>query len=590
MNGTHPNQPKKIGSLAHNTREPAKIKEENPLNKNLICEQVKYNRHKFEVKKITLVRFANPFSYSIEYHYLCAKYSLTFEISGMSLKKVKSALISVYHKTGLEEILQELRKQDVVIYSTGGTQKFIEAQGVEVQAVETLTSYPSILDGRVKTLHPKIFGGLLARREENHLAQLAEYDIPELDLVIVDLYPFEETVASTDDEATIIEKIDIGGISLIRAAAKNFQDVVVVPSQNEYPELLEILREKNGFTDKADRKQFAKKAFEVSSHYDVAIFNYFADGDEPSVFKRSVKPAKVLRYGENPHQQGIFYGELEDLFDIHGGKALSFNNLVDIDAAVSLMAEFKDEDPTFAILKHTNACGLATRETINEAWHAALACDNISAFGGILIANRPIDEATATEINNLFYEVLIAPSFDDAALAILSKKKKRILMSIKHWDLGKVMHKNLLNGVLLQDRDTKVDTAQDFSTVTDTKPTDMQIKDLEFASICAKHLKSNTIALVKNKQMIGMGCGQTSRVDSCNQAIAKAKQFGFDIEGAVMASDAFFPFPDCVEIAHKAGIRAVVQPGGSINDKLSIAYCNEHNIPMVLTGTRHFKH
>ena len=508
----------------------------------------------------------------------------------MSLKKVKSALISVYHKTGLEEILQELKKQDVVIYSTGGTQKFIEEQGLEVQAVETLTSYPSILDGRVKTLHPKIFGGLLARREENHLAQLAEYDIPEIDLVIVDLYPFEETVANTDDEATIIEKIDIGGISLIRAAAKNYQDVVVVPSQNEYASLLEVLKEKNGFTDKEDRKQFAKKAFAVSSHYDVAIFNYFADGDEPDAFKQSVAPAQSLRYGENPHQKGIFYGNLNDLFDIHGGKALSYNNLVDIDAAVSLMAEFKDADPTFAILKHTNACGLATRDNINAAWHAALACDNISAFGGILIANRPIDEPTAQEINKLFYEVLIAPGFDEAAMTLLSQKKKRILMSIKHWNLDSKMHKNLLNGVLQQDRDVKVDTKAEFTTVTEVTPSEAQLADLEFASICAKHLKSNTIALVKNKQMVGMGCGQTSRVDACIQAIAKAKQFGFELEGAVMASDAFFPFPDCVEIAHKAGIQAVIQPGGSINDKLSIAYCNENNVPMVTTGTRHFKH
>ena len=508
----------------------------------------------------------------------------------MSLKKVKSALISVYHKTGLEEILQELKKQGVVIYSTGGTQKFIEAQGIEVQAVETLTSYPSILDGRVKTLHPKIFGGLLARREENHLAQLEEYDIPELDLVIVDLYPFEETVANTDDESTIIEKIDIGGISLIRAAAKNYQDVVVVPSQDEYQNLLSVLREKDGFTDKEDRKQFAKKAFAVSSHYDVTIFNYFADGDEPTAFKQSVQPSKVLRYGENPHQKGIFFGNLDSLFEIHSGKALSYNNLVDIDAAVSLMSEFKDAEPSFAILKHTNACGLATRNTINEAWHAALACDNISAFGGILIANRPIDESTAQEINKLFYEVLIAPGFDADALALLSQKKKRVLMTIKHWNLSKVIHKNLLNGVLQQDRDTLVDTANKFEVVTNAKPSDAQMADLEFASICAKHLKSNTIALVKDKQMVGMGCGQTSRVDACIQAIAKAKQFGFELEGAVMASDAFFPFPDCVEIAHKAGIKAVIQPGGSINDKLSIQYCNENGLPMVTTGNRHFKH
>ena len=509
----------------------------------------------------------------------------------MSLKKVKSALISVYHKTGLEEILQELKKQDVVIYSTGGTQKFIEEQGLQVQAVETLTSYPSILDGRVKTLHPKIFGGLLARREESHLAQLAEYDIPELDLVIVDLYPFEETVASTDEEAKIIEKIDIGGISLIRAAAKNYQDVVVVPSQNEYQNLLEVLKDKNGFTDKADRKYFAKKAFEVSSHYDVAIFNYFDREEEnASAFKISQKPAQELRYGENPHQKGIFYGNLNDLFEIHGGKALSYNNLVDIDAAVSLMAEFENADPTFAILKHTNACGLATRDNVLDAWHAALACDNISAFGGILIANRKIDLATAEEINKLFYEVLIAPDFDADAMALLSQKKKRILMSIKHWNLGQSMYKNLLNGVLCQDRDQKVDTVENFETVTKKQPTQAQLEDLAFASICAKHLKSNTIALVKNKQMVGMGCGQTSRVDACIQAIAKAKQFGFELEGAVMASDAFFPFPDCVEIAHKAGVRAVLQPGGSINDKLSIAYCDENELPMVTTGTRHFKH
>lgn len=421
----------------------------------------------------------------------------------MSLKKVKSALISVYHKTGLEEILQELKKQDVVIYSTGGTQKFIEAQGLEVQAVESLTSYPSILDGRVKTLHPKIFGGLLARREESHLSQLAEYDIPELDLVIVDLYPFEETVANTDEESTIIEKIDIGGISLIRAAAKNYQDVVVVPSQNEYGDLLEVLKDKNGFTSKEDRKYFAKKAFEVSSHYDVAIFNYFDEEDNPTAFKISQKPAQELRYGENPHQKGVFYGNLNDLFEIHGGKALSYNNLVDIDAAVSLMAEFENADPTFAILKHTNACGLATRDNILNAWHDALACDNISAFGGILIANRKIDLATAKEINKLFYEVLIAPDFDADAKELLQQKKKRILMSIKHWNLGSSMYKNLLNGVLYQDRDQKVDLIKNFETVTKAQPTDSQLADLAFASVCAKHLKSNTIALVKNKQMIG---------------------------------------------------------------------------------------
>lgn len=508
----------------------------------------------------------------------------------MTVKKIKSALISVYHKTGLEEIIQELDKLGVTIYSTGGTQKFIESQGVKVEAVENLTSYPSILDGRVKTLHPKIFGGLLARREEGHLAQLAEYDIPEIDLVIVDLYPFEETVAQTDDEASIIEKIDIGGISLIRAAAKNYTDVVVVPSQNEYSFLLDLLKEKNGYTEIGDRKLLAAKAFGVSSHYDVAIYNYFAGDVLDEAFKKSVRPGKVLRYGENPHQQAVYYGKLNEVFDILAGKEISYNNLVDIDAAVSIMREFKDADPSFAILKHTNTCGLATRNNILEAWHAALACDNISAFGGILIANKPIDLATAKEIDGIFYEVLIAPDFEKDAFELLTKKSRRILLKIKTWLAPQQTYKSLLNGVVSQDKDEKVEGTDELTVVTKVSPSPEQVDDLLFANICAKHLKSNTIALVKNKQMIGMGCGQTSRVDACRQAIEKAKQFGFDLEGAVMASDAFFPFPDCVELAHKAGIKAVIQPAGSKNDQLSIDYCDQNGLAMVKTGIRHFKH
>lgn len=508
----------------------------------------------------------------------------------MTQKRIKSALISVFHKDGLEDILAELGRLDVKIYSTGGTQTFIEQQGVAVEAVETMTTYPSILDGRVKTLHPKVFGGILARREENHLAQLTEYDIPEIDLVIVDLYPFEETIASTNEESTIIEKIDIGGISLIRAAAKNYKDVVVVASKDSYQHLLHILKDQNGQTTLEDRKQLAIKSFAVSSHYDTAIFNWFAQEQEPTAFKKSIGPATVLRYGENPHQQGIFYGNLSDKFELLGGKPLSYNNLVDVDAAVSLMGEFQSAAPTFAILKHTNACGIATRATIHEAWQAALAGDNISAFGGILISNTTIDLATAEAIDQIFYEVVIAPGFAPDAQALLQKKKKRILLKINSFDVQTKQYKSLLNGVIEQDMDTKKDASKDYKQVTKLAPTNEQIQDLVFANICAKHLKSNTIALVKNQQLIGMGCGQTSRVDACKQAIAKAGQFGFDLKGAVMASDAFFPFPDCVEIADQAGIVAVIQPGGSIKDQLSVDYCDAHNMAMVMTGTRHFKH
>ena len=506
------------------------------------------------------------------------------------MKKIQSALISVFHKEGLEDIVLELHKLGVTIYSTGGTQRYIEGLGVPVKTVENLTSYPSILDGRVKTLHPKVFGGILARREEAHRSQLEQYEIPEIDLVIVDLYPFEETVASTDDEATIIEKIDIGGISLIRAAAKNFRDVACVPSKEEYAMLLELLKEKQGFLDVADRKELARRAFKISSNYDVAIFNYFNEGAADLSFKYSIHRSDILRYGENPHQNSVFYGDFDKMFVKLGGKAISYNNLVDIDAAVQIMREFKGAEPTFAILKHTNSCGLATRPSLIEAWHAALACDNISAFGGIFICNRSLNLATAQEIDKLFYEVVIAPDFDADALELLQKKKKRILLKIKDFFVRPRSFRSLLNGVVEQDTDLKIESADDLRVATKVAPTDAQIQDLLFANIAVKHLKSNGIALVKNQQLIGMGCGQTSRVDALRQAITKAKAFGFDLEGAVMGSDAFFPFPDCVEIADKAGIKAVTQPGGSIKDQESIDYCDEHGLAMVMTGHRHFKH
>ncbi|MFK7774471.1 MAG: bifunctional phosphoribosylaminoimidazolecarboxamide formyltransferase/IMP cyclohydrolase [Saprospiraceae bacterium] len=517
----------------------------------------------------------------------------------MEPKKIKSALISVFHKEGIEPIVRELDALGVQIYSTGGTQRAIEAMGIEVIPVENATSYPSILDGRVKTLHPKVFGGILARREEGHLAELAQYEIPELDLVIVDLYPFEKTVAETTDESTIIEKIDIGGISLIRAAAKNYKDVVVVPSQAEYAMILDLIKTKQGHTDLVDRKELARRSFQISSHYDTAIFNYFdtdnqakATDDETKTyaFKQSISNATVLRYGENPHQQGIFFGKFDEVFETLGGKKVSYNNLVDIDAAVELMAEFENEDPTFAILKHTNPCGVATRYTLLEAWHAALEADNVSAFGGILICNSTVDLATAEEINKLFYEVLIAPDFSPEALELLSKKKKRVLLKIKNFNVKKTIFKTLLNGVVQQDGDLKTETADDLTVATTKAPTESEVADLLFAAKCCKHLKSNTIVLARGNQLLGMGCGQTSRVDALRQAIAKAKNFGFDLQGAAMASDAFFPFPDCVQIAKEAGITAVIQPGGSIKDNLSVEFCNENDLAMVMTGVRHFKH
>lgn len=504
-------------------------------------------------------------------------------------KKIKNALISVFDKTGLEVIVKKLDEFGVTIYSTGGTQKFIEDLGIKVEKVEDLTSYPSILGGRVKTLHPKIFGGILNRRDnESDQAQIAEFEIPEIDLVIVDLYPFEDTVASDSSHEDIIEKIDIGGISLIRAAAKNYKDVVIIPSKNEYQTLVGILENGNG-TTLGQRKDFATATFNVSSHYDTQIFNYFNQKDKRA-FKASYKPANSLRYGENPHQTGIFYGDLDAIFDKLHGKELSYNNLLDVDAAVNYMAEFKGENPTFAILKHNNACGLATRNTLLEAYTDALAGDPVSAFGGILISNTRIDIATANEIHKLFCEVVIAPSYDTDALEVLKGKKNRVLLIQKEIKLPKKQFRTILNGVLEQDKDLITDKINDFKTITKVAPTQQELKDLEFANKLVKHTKSNTIVIAKNGQLLASGTGQTSRVDALNQAIHKAQSFGFDLKGAVMASDAFFPFPDCVEIADKVGITSVIQPGGSIKDEHSITYCDEHNMSMVFTGNRHFKH
>ncbi len=508
----------------------------------------------------------------------------------MASKRIKSALISVFEKEGLDPVLSLLDNLEIRLYSTGGTEKYIREKGYEVETIENLTGYPSILDGRVKTLHPKVFGGILARREEGHLAQLDQYDIPEIDLVIVDLYPFEKTVAGTSSESEIIEKIDIGGIALIRAAAKNFGDVLIVPSREDYQPLMELLQEKAGTTDREDRKRFAARAFAVSSHYDTAIFQYFNQNIGLPYFKESQLQSRELRYGENPHQAAVFHGKLEDQFDLLAGKALSYNNLMDVDAAVSLMAEFWEEKPTFAILKHTNPCGLATRDRIQEAWAAALACDPVSAFGGILIANRPIDLATAQEIDKIFYEVLIAPDFSGEALELLKKKTKRILLRIRDHSVPKRSFRRLLQGVIEQETDLAMESVEQFEQVTDQAPQADQLADLLFANKCVKHLKSNAIALVKDQQMIGMGCGQTSRIDALKQAIRKAEAFDFSLSGAVMASDAFFPFADSVEVAHRAGITAVIQPGGSIRDKDSVAYCNENGLAMVMTGIRHFRH
>ncbi|MFD2891933.1 bifunctional phosphoribosylaminoimidazolecarboxamide formyltransferase/IMP cyclohydrolase [Flavobacterium chuncheonense] len=504
-------------------------------------------------------------------------------------KNIQSALISVFDKTGLEPIVKALHQNNVTIYSTGGTETFIKDLGIPVVAVEDVTSYPSILGGRVKTLHPKVFGGILNRQDNpSDVQQMEEFNIPQIDLVIVDLYPFEKTVASGASEADIIEKIDIGGISLIRAAAKNFKDTVIVASVDEYTTFLNYYTEGNGATTIEQRKLLATKAFHVSSNYDTAIFNYF--NTEDTYYKESIADGQVLRYGENPHQKGFFFGEFDKMFTKLNGKELSYNNLLDVDAAVNLMSEFKNDAPTFAILKHNNACGLATRNTMKEAYVDALAGDPTSAFGGVLIANGNIDLATAQEIHSLFCEVIIASSFDADAEALLVEKKNRILLVQNEVELPTKQVRTCLNGILVQDKDNITDNKSHLKTVTNTAPTEAEIEDLLFASKICKHTKSNTIVFAKNKQLCASGTGQTSRVDALRQAIEKANSFNFDLKGAVMASDAFFPFPDCVEIADNAGITAVIQPGGSIKDELSINYCNEHNMAMVFTGTRHFKH
>ena len=504
------------------------------------------------------------------------------------IKTISTALVSVFDKQNLAPIVEKLNELSIKIISTGGTADFIRNLGVDVTTVENLTSYPSILGGRVKTLHPKIFGGILFRRDlEGDREQVDQYDITGIDLVIVDLYPFEETVASGASDDEIIEKIDIGGISLIRAAAKNFEDVIIIPSKLQYGPLLDLLNEKGAESSQGDRKQFAGEAFAVSSHYDTMIHGYFA-GDQNAAFKYSSMQGKQLRYGENPHQQGFYFGDFEQMFDQLHGKEISYNNLLDIDAAVGLIKDF--EDTGFAILKHNNACGLAIRPVLLEAWKDALAGDPISAFGGVLITNSEVDEETAAEVNKLFFEIIIAPSYTGKALEILKQKKNRIILVIKEFDLPGKQFRSLLNGAIVQDRDTSTETADDLKTVTKRAPSVQEVNDLVFANKLVKHTKSNAIVLAKNNQLVASGVGQTSRVDALKQAIEKAKGFGFDLNGAVMASDAFFPFPDCVEIADKEGVMAVIQPGGSIRDQESIDYCDQHNMAMVVTGTRHFKH
>ncbi len=504
------------------------------------------------------------------------------------LTKIKSALISVFYKEGLESIVRTLDKQGVKIYSTGGTQSFIEELGIAVTAVENLTDYPSILGGRVKTLHPKIFGGILGKRDDDsHISQMSEYDIPEIDLVIVDLYPFEETVASGGSHSDIIEKIDIGGISLIRAAAKNYNDVVIVPSVNQYKKLLEILNKGNGSTTLEERRYFATAAFAVSSSYDSHIFNYFSNSEFPA-YREAFEGSSQLRYGENPHQKGVFYGNLDELFEQLHGKEISYNNLLDIDAAVSLISDF--DETTVAILKHNNACGLASRDNLVDAWKDALAGDPTSAFGGIVALNKEVDEETAIEMDKIFLEVIIAPSYTEKALEILKQKKNRILLVQKQAVAVKTTSRSLLNGLLVQDADNLTEVASDLKSVTDLSPSDKEVEDLLFANKIVKHSKSNAIVLAKNKQLIASGVGQTSRIDALKHSISKAGSFGFSLEGAVMASDAFFPFSDSVEIAHKAGITSVIQPGGSVRDQETIDFCNKNNISMVFTGNRHFKH
>ena len=506
----------------------------------------------------------------------------------MVKKQIKRALISVYHKERLDLIIKKLHDEGVSFLSTGGTKTFIESQGIPCEAVEELTTYPSILGGRVKTLHPKVFGGILARRDvEKDAEQLTEYQIPEIDLVIVDLYPFEATVAAGADEKNVIEKIDIGGISLIRAAAKNYKDVVILASQDQYMPFLELINQNGAETTLEERRWFAKEAFAVTSHYDSAIFNYF-DGEDASAFRFTANGSKPLRYGENPHQKGYFFGEFNEMFEQLHGKEISYNNLLDIDAAVNLINDF--EDITFAILKHNNACGLASRDELKNAWKDALAGDPVSAYGGVLITNAIVDKDTAEEINKLFFEVIIAPDYDLDALELLTQKKNRIILVLENTKVPQKQFRSVLNGVLVQERDTYQETGEELKTVTEKEPDEDEIDDLLFANKIVKHSKSNAIVLAKDKQLIASGVGQTSRVDALKQAIEKAKSFDLDLKGAVMASDAFFPFNDCVEIAAEAGITAIIQPGGSVRDTDSIEMANQKGVSMVTTGIRHFKH
>ena len=505
------------------------------------------------------------------------------------MRKIKNALVSVFHKEGLEEILNMLNQHGVELYSTGGTYKYIEELGIPAHKVEDLTTYPSILGGRVKTLHPKVFGGILARRElQEDLRQLDSYEIPQFDLVIVDLYPFEKTVATTTDESAIIEKIDIGGISLIRAAAKNYKDVLILPSEDLYPKFLELLKEKGAETSLEERKHYAAKAFAVSSNYDTAIFNYFNADEAIEGIRISEDDSQALRYGENPHQKGYFFGDMEKVFDKLNGKEISYNNILDIDAAIRLISDF--EETTFAVMKHNNACGIASRDTVLESWEKALEGDPISAFGGVLVCNRAINLETAQKIDKLFYEVLIAPEFNEDALAVLSKKSTRILLRLKDSKFAKNTVRTALNGYLKQDADVKTESADDMNVVTKVSPTDTEYRDLIFANKVVKHTKSNAMVIVRDEQLIASGVGETSRVDAFKQAIEKARNFKKEIKGAVLASDAFFPFPDNVEIAHSVGINAVVQPGGSKKDQLSVDYCNENAMAMCFSGIRHFKH
>ena len=507
----------------------------------------------------------------------------------MSNKRIHSALISVYYKDGLAEIVTILQKLKVKIYSTGGTFSFIKGLGIEAEKVEDITSYPSILGGRVKTLHPSVFGGILARRDNSEdLKQLSEYKIPEIDLVIVDLYPFEETVKAGDDEEDIIEKIDIGGISLIRAAAKNYKDVLVVSGREQYYDLLKLLKEKEGFSSPEDRRYYATRAFQTSSHYDISIFKYFNRQTGIQAFRESINLSYPLRYGENPHQKGIFYGDPDQLFDKLNGREISYNNLLDIDAALNLIDEFTTT--TFVIIKHNNACGVASRKKPDDAWRAALACDPLSAYGGVIVTNVPLDEVTAKEIDKIFFEIIIAPGFSDSALETLRQKKNRIILLRKNTFRSDSVFRSILNGVLWQQHDNSSETLCEMNSVTLRAPDQTELNDLVFANIIVKHSKSNAIVIAKDGQLCASGIGQTSRVDALKQAIEKAISIGFDLKGSVLASDAYFPFADSVEIAHKAGITAIVQPGGSVRDKESIDYCSSNEIAMVFTGIRHFKH